>query len=133
MILYLYGLPAVGKNFIGEIIRDKYDFFFKDADIYLPNDMKIKLKNGKHFTREEVSKYHDIIAEKIYQLKLIHPRLVISQASLFKKDRAKIKELNPKVQFIHVKIETLDTIIERLKKRKGYVTETYVKNLLKHE
>jgi gluconokinase len=110
MILYLYGLPAVGKNFIGEIIKEKYNFHFEDADHWLPQNMKIKLRNNEHFTIEEVANYHEIIAQKIFELKSKHENLVISQASLFIEHREKIKKINPEVKFILVSAD-LETML----------------------
>ena len=85
MILYLYGMPGAGKNYIGEILKKKYDFFFQDADQYLTKEMKEKLKNGQHFTIKEVEYYHEIIAYKLIQLKLKYKNIVVSQASLLQK------------------------------------------------
>ena len=69
MLIYLYGLPGTGKNFIGEIFKSRFNFYFQDADEYLPIKMKNKLKNGKHFTKEDVCEYHHIIANKIFKLR----------------------------------------------------------------
>jgi gluconokinase len=131
MILYLYGLPAVGKNFIGELIREKYNFYFQDADNYLPQNMKIKLKNKEHFTIEEVANYHEIIAQKIFELNSKHENLVISQASLFIEHREKIKKINPEVKFILVSAD-LKTMLERIDQRKGLVTKDYATHLQKY-
>ena len=128
MILYLYGLPAVGKNFIGEILKKKHKFFFQDADQYLTDEMKEKLRMGQHFTIEEVEYYHEIIAYKLIQIKLKYKNIVVSQASLFQKHRNIVKSLNPEVVFVHV-AANLETILERIKKRKGDVTEKYAKYL----
>jgi gluconate kinase len=131
MIIYLYGLPATGKNFIGEIIKEKYNFYFQDADLYLPQNMKIKLRNKEHFTIEEVANYHEMIAHKIFELKSIHENLVISQASLFTEHREKIKKINPEVKFILVSAD-LETMLERIDKRRGLVTKDYAIHLLKY-
>ena len=76
MLIYLYGLPGTGKNFIGEIFKSRFNFYFQDADEYLPIKMKNKLKNGKHFTKEDVCEYHHIIANKIFKLREKHKKLV---------------------------------------------------------
>lgn len=131
MILYLYGLPAVGKNFIGEILKKKYRFFFQDADQYLTDEMKEKLMKGQHFTIKEVEYYHEIIAWKIIQLKLKYENVVITQASLFQNHRDIVKSLNPEVVFVHVSAN-IETVLERIKKRKGYVSEKYAKDLQKY-
>lgn len=130
MIVYLYGLPGVGKNFIGEIFKNEFNFHFQDADEYLTVSMKNKLRKGEHFTIKEVEEYHKIIAYNIFELRFKHSNLVITQASLFKKHRNIIKKLNPEINFIHINSD-LETINKRIKKRKGYVTKEYSDHLLK--
>lgn len=131
MFIYLYGLPGAGKNFIGEIYKNKFNFYFKDADEYLPEKMKNKLKKGEHFTMEDVEEYHYIIANKIYKLKKKYQNLVISQASLFIKHRQIIKNKNPSIEFIYINSDR-NTIITRLNHRKGYVTKKYMLYLEKY-
>lgn len=121
-------MPGAGKNYIGEILKKKYDFFFQDADQYLTKEMKEKLKNGQHFTIKEVEYYHEIIAYKLIQLKLKYKNIVVSQASLFQKHRNIVKALNPEIVFVHVSAN-METILERIQKRKGHVTEQYAKDL----
>jgi len=130
MLIYLYGLPGVGKNFIGNIYKSKFNFYFQDADEYLPEKMKNKLKQEQHFTIEDVRKYHHIIANKIYKLKKKHQNLVISQASLFIKHRQIIKNKNPLIKFIYIKSDR-NTILNRLNYRNGYVTPIYMLELEK--
>ena len=130
MIIYLYGLPGVGKNYIGEIFKNKFNFNFIDADDYLPTHMKTKLKNEEHFTKEEVSNYHKIIAYNIFKLKSLYSKLVISQASLFRDHRKIIKNLNTEINFIHIRSD-IDTINKRIVNRNGYVTQKYSNHLQK--
>jgi carbohydrate kinase (thermoresistant glucokinase family) len=131
MLIYLYGLPGAGKNFIGEVYKNKFNFHFQDADEYLPEKMKNKLKQGEHFTIEDVKEYHYIIANKIYKLKKKHKNLVVSQASLFITHRQIIKDKNPLVNFIYINSDR-NTIIKRLNHRQGYVTQKYMLDLEKY-
>jgi len=131
MLIYLYGLPGAGKNFIGEVYKNKFNFHFQDADEYLPKKMKNKLKRGEHFTVEDVKGYHYIIANKIYKLKKKYKNLVISQASLFIEHRQIIKDKNPLVEFIYINSDR-NTIMNRLNHRKGYVTQKYMLYLEKY-
>ena len=124
MLFYLYGLPGVGKNFVGNIFEKEFNFKFIDADNYLTENMKEKLRERKHFTPEEVIEYHKIIAFNIFEIKSNYSNLVIAQASLFKKNRNLIKVLNPEIKFIHVK-SNYQTINQRIKFRKGYVDKEY--------
>ena len=43
MLIYLYGLPGAGENFIGEIYKNKLNYYFQDADEYLSDKMKNNL------------------------------------------------------------------------------------------
>ena len=131
MLIYLYGLPGAGKNFIGEVYKSKFNFHFQDADEYLPQKMKNKLKRGEHFTVEDVKGYHYIIADKIHELQKKYQNLVISQASLFIGHRQIIKDKNPSVEFIYINSDR-NTIIKRLNHRKGYVTQKYMLYLEKY-
>jgi gluconokinase len=130
MIIYLYGLPGTGKNFIGEIYKSIFNFYFQDADEYLPIKMKNKLKQGEHFTIKDVSEYHHIIANKIYKLAKEHQNLVITQASLFIEHRQIIKDKNPLIKFVYINSDR-STILNRLNDRKGYVTPNYMLDLEK--
>ena len=93
--------------------------------------MKTKLKNGKYFTKEEVCNYHKIIAYNIFELKTLYSKLVITQASLFREHRKIIKNLNPEINFIHIRSD-INTINERIENRKGYVTHEYSDYLQKY-
>jgi len=128
MIIYLYGLPAVGKNYIGKLISEKYNYYFKDGDDYLPTNMKNKLKNKIHFTLNEVREYHYIIARKLKELSYCYDNIVISQASLFKEFRNIIKKENTSIIFVNV-VSDIETILKRIDNRKGYVTRDYAIHL----
>ena len=131
MIIYLYGLPAVGKNYIGKLISEKYNYYFKDGDDYLPTNMKNKLKNKIHFTLNEVREYHYIIARKLKELSYCYNNIVISQASLFKEFRNIIRKENNSVVFVNI-VSEMKTILKRIESRKGYVTKDYAIHLKKY-
>jgi gluconokinase len=133
MILYLYGLPGVGKNYIGKLIAKRFNIFFQDADEYLPSYMKDKLKKGEQFTINDVEYYHQIIADKVKLLSNIHNNFVICQASFFKKHRDIIYNTvsKDKIYFIYIKANK-NNIIDRLNKRGGYVTPNYMNEMYKY-
>ena len=77
-----------------------------------------------------MSNYHKIIAYNIFKLKSLYSKLVISQASLFRDHRKIIKNLNPEINFIHIRSD-IDTINKRIVNRNGYVTQKYSNHLQK--
>ena len=132
MIIYLYGLPGSGKTYIGKLIAKEFNFYFKDADEYLPMFMKDKLTNGEQFTYKNVEYYHTIISEKVYELSKKHNDIVISQASFFQKHRDMIKnKLEKDIYFIHIN-SSQDVIVQRLEMRGGNVTPEYMTEMSKY-
>lgn len=132
MIVYLYGLPGSGKTYIGKLIAKEFNFYFKDADEYLPKFMKDKLTKGEQFTYKNVEYYHTIISQKVYELSKKHNDIVISQASFFQKHRDMIKsKLYSDIFFIHI-CSQQDVIVQRLKIRGGSVTPEYMTKMSKY-
>lgn len=134
MIIYLYGLPCTGKTFIGNLISShsefkKYFFYFKDADDYLPINLKNKIREGIHFNDNEIVEYHKIISSKIEEIKKDKKNIVISQASLLKKNRNIIKKMHKDIIFVNIKTK-IDIIYKRLKLRGGFISKEYIKHLI---
>ena len=133
MIIYLYGLPGAGKNYIGNIISKNFNFYFKDADEYLPKYMKDKLKIQEQFTYNDVEYYHHIIAQQLINLSSKHNNIVICQASFFQKHRNLIKSklTNKDLYFVHINANK-KIIINRLKNRNSCVTPKYMHDMCRY-
>ena len=52
-IIYLFGLPGAGKNYVGEVLRDVWGLEFADADEWLLQDMRESLARKEGFTPEQ--------------------------------------------------------------------------------
>ena len=68
-LLYLVGLPGTGKNYVGELLRDRFGYEFHDADEWLPAAMVAGLEEGRAFTTEERDWYYAHICDRIDALK----------------------------------------------------------------
>ena len=57
-IIYLFGLPGAGKNYVGELLRDAWGLEFADADEWLLQDMRESLARKEGFTPEQSEPRH---------------------------------------------------------------------------
>ncbi|MBU1203208.1 hypothetical protein KKH39_04180 [Patescibacteria group bacterium] len=44
MIIFLFGQPGAGKNFVGDVIAKNFDFYHYDADSDIPQYLIDKIK-----------------------------------------------------------------------------------------
>ena len=47
MLLILFGLPEAGKNFVGDILKEEFDFFYYDIDDDIPEELKEVVRQGE--------------------------------------------------------------------------------------
>ena len=57
-MIYLFGLPGAGKNYVGELLRDVWGLEFADADEWLLQDMRESLARKEGFTPEQSDPHH---------------------------------------------------------------------------
>ncbi len=124
MLIMLFGLSGSGKNYVGEILKNKFNYFFWDADEALTEEMKQCIKNKKSFTQEMRDRYFSIVIDKIKSLHNIYPNLVISQALYRNINRRQILSAFPDVFFIQI-ATTNELIIKRLRSRGDFIDEGY--------
>jgi len=46
ILIILFGLPGAGKNFVEDILRDEFEFFYYDIDDDIPEKIKEIVKKG---------------------------------------------------------------------------------------
>jgi len=49
-VLFLFGPPGSGKNFVGELLAAHFGFSFFDADLWLPKELRATLAQGRAFS-----------------------------------------------------------------------------------
>jgi gluconate kinase len=115
-LLYLFGLPGSGKNFVGELLQSDFGFNFHDGDEWLPLELQSQLKKGLGFTEAMRDQYYDAVGDKIEEL-LRSPQtesLVIAQATFRNKHRRRLLARFPQMMMAWVKAERQERQ-ERLK------------------
>eukprot|EP00928_Gymnodinium_smaydae_P059186 TRINITY_DN4242_c1_g3_i1.p1 TRINITY_DN4242_c1_g3~~TRINITY_DN4242_c1_g3_i1.p1 ORF type:complete len:207 (-),score=35.97 TRINITY_DN4242_c1_g3_i1:217-837(-) len=131
LLIYLFGLPGAGKNFVGELLRDEWGMEFADADEWLLEDMKQSLARGEGFTPEQRDRYYTTVAARIGQLKAAVAAvdqdesggedaspsrgLAVAQATFKAKHRQLVKTAHPEAQLWWVQAAESDRM-QRLQK-----------------
>ncbi len=126
MLIFLFGYPGVGKNFIGQLLEEKYGFYFYDADLDGTEAMKQAIAEHRLFTDEMRDEYYRIVIDRIRELRKKHPKLVIAQGLAKNKHRAWFREAFPGMKFLWVDCDEA-LMINRLKQRTApiVITEDY--------
>lgn len=130
MIIFVFGRAGVGKNYVSQIIQNRFGYHHVDADIWLPATMVACLHNKEQFTLAMVDEFTAIIAEKTRDLAAHHQKLVVSQALYRQSNRMFLADtLAPHpVRFLH--IEAPRTIInQRLRARNDWVDLDYAEDM----
>ena len=131
MLLILIGLSGSGKNFVGEILAREFDFYFWDADIDIPQNMREQIYKKEFLSQKMRDEFTENIIRKIAELKIKHPKLVISQALYKERNRHQIALAYPDAQFIHV-VSNKKNINDRLQQRNNWVDQTYADKISMH-
>lgn len=131
-LFILFGLPGVGKTFVGNIFKKHFNFYFYDGDNELPDEMKQAIKNQTKITDAMRDVFFQKLIQKIKKLKLQYENIVIAQTFIKDKYRKMLLKKLKEVNFILIQTNT--PIREsRLKKRKEYPLDMeYARNMVLH-
>ena len=105
MLLILFGLPGAGKSFAGQLLRDRFGFFFHEADDDIPEDYKRAVAAGQVVDDERRDAYHRHLLDRLAELHAAHPRLAVAVPLLRDRHRRWIQERFPDCVFILVQCE----------------------------
>lgn len=118
-IYVLFGLPGAGKTFIGGVFREEFGFYFHDADLDLPREMKLAIQAKDSITENMTDIFFKEIVKSIKKLKTKHNKIIVAQAFFKEKYRKYFLNEFPEAKFIL--IDTSTHIREdRLVKRTDY-------------
>ena len=131
MLIILFGLSGSGKNYVGEILAEKFHYFFWDADSVLPAEMRESIKQKKSFTQIMRDNFTTIIIQHIAQLTSQHANLVIAQAFYKETNRQQVLTAFPGANLIQIKAEP-DIITARLTKNDKSIPPDYAEQISRH-
>lgn len=105
MLLILFGLPGAGKSFAGRLLRDRFGFYFHEADDDIPDDYKRAVAAGQVVDDVRRDAYHRGLLDRLAELHAAHPRLAVAVPLLRDRHRRWIQERFAESVFILVQCE----------------------------
>jgi len=127
--LYLIGLAAVGKSYVGDLLGRLCGYHVYHADEDLPAEMQEAVQRNELWTEEQVDGFHAIIRRRTQELLQAHPRVVVTQATYFQKYRDLMREAVPDIEFRWV-VADHEVNVRRIRERKDYVSVEYFESTL---
>lgn len=127
-LLYLFGLPAAGKNFVGGVLADEFGYAFYDGDLDLPEAMRKAVREGRPFTDEMRDEFYAAIIIRIGDLRQEYSKLAFGQATFKERHRQQIAEAYPDIIFVLIEA-TEEVRMERLARGNNPVTIEYAQRI----
>ncbi len=102
MLLYLFGLPAAGKNYVGQVLADEFGYTFYDGDIDLTEELRDAVREERPFTDTMRDRFYAVLVTRIAALRRECADLAFCQATFKERHRALVAEAFPDVVFVLV-------------------------------
>ena len=128
MFIYLFGLPAAGKNFAGRVLAEEFGYTFYDGDLDLTPEMVDAVREGRPFTEEMRDRFYNLLVERIAELRADHPLLAFCQATFKEHHRALIEDAYPDIVFLLVEAD-VEVRMSRLARGGNPVTVEYAQRI----
>lgn len=129
MIVFLFGLPGVGKTYIGQLMEKELGVHYWDGDEALTDEMKLAVQNEQPFSRTMTAQLTSTLINKIKELSQEHRFVIVSQAMLRESDRKLFLEQFSDLHFIYVRCDP-DQTSQRIAQRADFVTVSYLEKLI---
>ena len=105
VFLYLFGLPAAGKNYVGQVLADEFGYTFYDGDLDLTDELRHAVRDGQPFTDPMRDRFYTALIERIATLRRDHADLAFCQATFKERHRAQIAAAFPDVVYVLVQAD----------------------------
>jgi len=102
VFLYLFGLPAAGKNYVGQVLADEFGYTFYDGDLDLTDELRDAVRDGRPFTDAMRDRFYDTLVQRIAELRRDHADLAFCQATFKERHREQMAAAFPDVVFVLV-------------------------------
>ncbi|MEK7623153.1 MAG: AAA family ATPase [Patescibacteria group bacterium] len=120
MLVFLFGYPGVGKNYVGEILRNDFNFFFYDGDSDLGSEIETAIREGKLFSDQQRDEFFHRLITSTKKASCEHQNVVVSQTLAKNKSQKAMSEKFPDAVFIRI-VVPMEIIRKRLKNRKDHL------------
>ncbi len=105
MLIYLFGLPAAGKNYVGRVLAEVFDFAFYDGDDDLTPEMREAVRTEQPFTDAMRDRYYALLIDRLAELTALQPDLAFCQATFKERHRQQIAAAFPDIVFVLVEAD----------------------------
>ncbi|MCL4802981.1 MAG: hypothetical protein KJ046_01625 [Anaerolineae bacterium] len=128
MLIYLFGLPAAGKNYVGRVLAEEFGYTFYDGDLDLTPEMRDAVREERPFTAGMRDRYYAILIDRIAELRAGFPDLAFGQATFKEHHRQLVQSAFPDVVFVLVEASAV-VRAERLSRGGNPVTVEYARRI----
>ncbi len=129
MIVFLFGLPGVGKTYIGQLMQQRLGAFFWDGDEALTREMRETVSREEAFSEAMTQALTSTLIHKIKDLQAENDFIVVSQAMLRESDRQFFRQCFDDIQFLYISCGH-EQLNERIAKRADMVSVSYLEKLI---
>lgn len=127
-LVVVFGIPGVGKSYVGRIIESDFGYYCYDADEDLTEEMIASIKQEQVFTASMRQHYFDLVIAKTKELLKKYPNVVITQALIKEQNRHQLLAELPTAKFIHVTAD--DAVInQRLQTRNNWISIAFANKI----
>lgn len=99
-LIILFGLPGVGKTYTGELISERFDYYFYDGDQELTHQLKFAIYNQQTVTDRMRDEFFQRIINRIKTLQCSYKKIVLAQMFIKEKYREWILNEFPEAKLI---------------------------------
>lgn len=132
-LIILTGLPGVGKNYIGNLLKNHFQFILFDADDVMPEEMKIRLRQGYSPTLELRQQYWRNCVKKVKYLQKKFSKIAVTITVPLQIGHTYLKAELPEATFLLVTAPK-ELMIERIDQRQNhFINKFLAKQYQKYE
>jgi len=117
MIIVLFGLPGAGKTYIGNILKENFEFFLYNGDNDLPKRMRQALVSKEVIRDTMRNDFFKRLIASVKKLYTKHTKLAVAQTFIKEKYRLQFLRQFPDARFMLIE-SNADIRRERLHKRR---------------
>lgn len=103
-LFILFGPPGCGKNYVGDIMAERYGFLFYDADVDHTDEQNQAKQEGRPFTEEMRVGFFEKVHTKIEDFLHSNNRLVVANAFINDRFRGEFLAKFPLANFILLEV-----------------------------